>query len=50
VLDLLLGLANDTDTDLPGAQAAAHGESNEKDIADMDLDDLVNAAFMNDDE
>ncbi|MDT5219567.1 MAG: mycoketide-CoA synthase, partial [Mycobacterium sp.] len=31
VLDLLLGLANDTDTDLPGAQAAAHGESTEKD-------------------
>ncbi|MDT5173000.1 MAG: mycoketide-CoA synthase, partial [Mycobacterium sp.] len=50
VLDLLLGLANDNDNDLPGAQAAAHAESTEKDIADMDLDDLVNAAFMNDDE
>jgi polyketide synthase 12 len=50
VLDLLLGLANDSQTDLPGGQAAAHAESTEKDIADMDLDDLVNAAFMNDDE
>ncbi|MGH3594942.1 MAG: beta-ketoacyl reductase, partial [Mycobacterium sp.] len=42
VLDLLLSLANETD----GAGAA---EAREKDIADMDLDDLVNAAFLDDD-
>jgi polyketide synthase 12 len=41
VLDLLLNLANETDQ----ADAA---ETREKDIADMDLDDLVNAAFLDD--
>jgi mycoketide-CoA synthase len=42
VLDLLLNLANETDR--------AHAvETREKDIADMDLDDLVNAAFLDDD-
>ncbi|SON61905.1 Phenolphthiocerol synthesis polyketide synthase type I Pks15/1 [Mycobacterium simulans] len=48
VLDLLLALANESDTN--GQTAAAPAETTEKDIADMDLDDLVNAAFMNDDE
>ncbi|WP_099287881.1 type I polyketide synthase [Mycobacterium persicum] len=47
VLDLLLSLAQDTEVSgQPGAPAA----TTEKDIADMDLDDLVNAAFMDDDE
>jgi mycoketide-CoA synthase len=43
VLDLLLTLANETD-------GTGTGETREKDIADMDLDDLVNAAFLDDDE
>ncbi|MBV9321817.1 MAG: SDR family NAD(P)-dependent oxidoreductase, partial [Mycobacterium sp.] len=43
VLDLLLSLANETD----GAGAANSGE---KDFADMDLDDLVNAALLDDDD
>jgi mycoketide-CoA synthase len=43
VLDLLLSLANEVD----GADAA---QAREKDIAAMDLDDLVNAAFLDDDE
>ncbi len=43
VLDLLLSLANETD----GADGA---ETREKDIAAMDLDDLVNAAFLDDDD
>jgi mycoketide-CoA synthase len=43
VLDLLLGLANETD----GADAA---ENREKDIAAMDLNDLVNAALLDDDD
>jgi polyketide synthase 12 len=46
VLELLLALA----TEDGNAQAAAAGVSTEKDIADMDLDDLVNAALMDDDE
>ncbi|ORB93531.1 polyketide synthase [Mycobacterium persicum] len=47
VLDLLLSLAQGTEVSgQPGAPAA----TTEKDIADMDLDDLVNAAFMDDDE
>jgi polyketide synthase 12 len=47
VLELLLALANEVDGNgqAPAAKGAGH-----KDIADMDLDDLVNAAFMNDDE
>jgi polyketide synthase 12 len=47
VLELLLALANEADGN---GQTAAPGASTEKDIADMDLDDLVNAALMNDDE
>jgi mycoketide-CoA synthase len=43
VLDLLLSLANEADGD--GA-----AENREKDIAAMDLDDLVNAALLDDDE
>jgi len=43
VLDLLLGLANETD----GDGAAENGEKN---FAAMDLDDLVNAAFLDDDD
>ncbi len=43
VLDLLLSLANETD-------GAAAIESGEKDFADMDLDDLVNAALLDDDD
>jgi polyketide synthase 12 len=47
VLELLLALANEADGN---GQAAAPAVTTEKDIADMDLDDLVNAALMNDDE
>ncbi|UMB67478.1 type I polyketide synthase [Mycobacterium paraterrae] len=43
VLDLLLGLANETN----GADAE---QDKEKDLATMDLDDLVNAAFLDDDD
>ncbi len=43
MLDLLLSLANETDGD-GAAQAGA------KDFAGMDLDDLVNAAFLDDDD
>jgi len=43
VLDLLLSLANEAD----GTDAE---QAREKDIAAMDLDDLVNAAFLDDDE
>jgi mycoketide-CoA synthase len=43
VLDLLLGLANETD----GGDATENGEKN---FAAMDLDDLVNAAFLDDDD
>ncbi|MCV7412985.1 polyketide synthase [Mycobacterium florentinum] len=46
VLELLLALAAEDGT----AQAAPVGESTEKDIADMDLEALVNAALMDDDE
>ncbi|MFZ1177828.1 MAG: type I polyketide synthase, partial [Mycobacterium sp.] len=46
VLDLLLSLAIETD----GNGQAAPAQSTEKDLADMDLDDLVNAALMNDDD
>uniref|UniRef100_UPI003F9DB049 SDR family NAD(P)-dependent oxidoreductase n=1 Tax=Mycobacterium sp. TaxID=1785 RepID=UPI003F9DB049 len=48
VLDLLLALANDTDGD--GQATGSQGAAAAKDIADMDLDDLVNAAFTNDDD
>jgi polyketide synthase 12 len=43
VLDLLLGLANEAN----GADAE---QDKEKDLATMDLDDLVNAAFLDDDD
>ena len=42
VLDLLLGLASENTED--------GGQAREKDIAAMDLDDLVNAAFLDDDD
>ena len=49
VLELLLELADEADGNgqAAGSQRAAEDV---KDIADMDLDDLVNAAFMDDDE
>jgi NADPH:quinone reductase-like Zn-dependent oxidoreductase/NADP-dependent 3-hydroxy acid dehydrogenase YdfG/acyl carrier protein len=47
VLELLLALANEADGN---GQAAFRAVTTEKDIADMDLDDLVNAALMNDDD
>jgi len=47
VLELLLALANEADGN---EQAAVRAVTTEKDIADMDLDDLVNAALMNDDD
>ena len=46
VLELLLALANEDSN----AQAAVAAVTSEKDIADMDLEDLVNAALMDDDE
>ncbi|ORB82751.1 polyketide synthase [Mycobacterium kansasii] len=46
VLDLLLALAQETEVN---GQAITPAATVEKDIADMDLDDLVNAAFMEDD-
>ncbi|WP_120313756.1 SDR family NAD(P)-dependent oxidoreductase, partial [Mycobacterium alsense] len=47
VLELLLALADEADG---GANAPAAAAAAEKDLADMDLDDLVNAALMDDDE
>jgi mycoketide-CoA synthase len=47
VLELLLALANEADGN---GQAATSAVTTEKDIADMDLDDLVNAALLNDDD
>ena len=47
VLELLLALANEANGN---GQSAAPTVSTEKDIADMDLDDLVNAALLDDDE
>jgi len=47
VLELLLALANESaGSGQPGVPAA----TTEKDIADMDLDDLVNAALLDDDD
>lgn len=43
VLELLLGLANE----VAGGDTE---QAREKDIATMDLDDLVNAAFLDDDD
>ena len=47
VLELLLALANEAEGT---AQPAVAAVTTEKDIADMDLDALVNAALMDDDE
>jgi polyketide synthase 12 len=47
VLELLLALANEADGN---GQAKTPAVTTEKDIADMDLDDLVNAALLNDDD
>jgi polyketide synthase 12 len=47
VLDLLLALASEADSD---GQAAGPAETTEKNIADMDLEDLLNAASMDDDD
>ena len=47
VLDLLLALANENGTN---GQAAGVPPAREQDIADMDLDSLLDAAFSNDDE
>jgi mycoketide-CoA synthase len=47
VLELLLALANEADGN---GQEAAPAVSEQKELADMDLNDLVSAAFMNDDE
>ncbi|WP_459980951.1 type I polyketide synthase, partial [Mycobacterium avium] len=47
VLELLLALANES---TGAAQSATPAVTTEKDIADMDLDDLVNAALLDDDD
>ncbi|MBZ4625146.1 type I polyketide synthase, partial [Mycobacterium avium subsp. hominissuis] len=47
VLELLLALANES---TGAAQSATPAVPTEKDIADMDLDDLVNAALLDDDD
>ncbi|HWF28646.1 MAG TPA: type I polyketide synthase [Mycobacterium sp.] len=47
VLELLLALANEAEGT---GQATTPGVTTEKDIADMDLDDLVNAALRDDDD
>ncbi|MDO2375723.1 type I polyketide synthase, partial [Mycobacterium avium subsp. hominissuis] len=47
VLELLLALANES---TGTAQSATPAVTTEKDIADMDLDDLVNAALLDDDD
>ncbi|MGZ4515762.1 MAG: SDR family NAD(P)-dependent oxidoreductase, partial [Mycobacterium sp.] len=50
VLELLLALANEADGSRREGQSPAVAATSEKDIADMDLDALVNAALMDDDE
>jgi polyketide synthase 12 len=50
VLELLLALANEADGGRGDGQSPAAPVTSEKDIADMDLEDLVNAALMDDDE
>ncbi|OBH98098.1 type I polyketide synthase [Mycobacterium sp. E2733] len=50
VLELLLALANEADGGRGDGQSPATPVTSEKDIADMDLEDLVNAALMDDDE
>ncbi|MBW0017017.1 MAG: type I polyketide synthase, partial [Mycobacterium sp.] len=49
VLDLLLTLAQEDNSEQRAGHEAV-SPSGGKDIAEMDLDDLLNAAFMNDDE
>ncbi|MBO0866121.1 MAG: SDR family NAD(P)-dependent oxidoreductase, partial [Mycobacterium sp.] len=49
VLDLLLRLADETDASNE-TNGAGDPETREKNLADMDLDDLVNAALLDDDE
>ncbi|BBZ39972.1 polyketide synthase [Mycobacterium conspicuum] len=50
VLELLLELANEADGGGQSAQPKAGDAAGEKSIADMDLDDLVNTALLNDDD
>jgi polyketide synthase 12 len=50
VLELLLALATEGDGGPLEGQPATPVAATEKDIADMDLDDLVNSALLNDDE
>jgi mycoketide-CoA synthase len=50
VLELLLALANEASEAGAGGPTAAPAVTKEQDIADMDLDDLVNAAFMDDED
>ena len=50
VLELLLELANESDGGGQTAQPKAGEAASEKSIADMDLDDLVNTALLNDDD
>ncbi|OBB64460.1 type I polyketide synthase [Mycobacterium sp. 852014-50255_SCH5639931] len=50
VLELLLALANEADGGRADGQSPPAPVTSEKDIADMDLEDLVNAALMDDDE
>ncbi|OBJ47886.1 type I polyketide synthase [Mycobacterium sp. 1423905.2] len=50
VLDLLLSLANESDGNGQAAGSVARNGSSEDDLADMDLDALVNAALMDDDD
>ncbi|OCB32223.1 polyketide synthase [Mycobacterium malmoense] len=50
VLELLLALANEADGSRADGQSPAAAATSEKDIADMDLEDLLNAALMDDDE
>ena len=47
---MLLALANEASEAPANGQTVASEKNTEKDLADMDLDDLVNAAFMDDDE
>ncbi|ORB44013.1 type I polyketide synthase [Mycobacterium paraseoulense] len=50
VLELLLALANEADGGRADGQSPGAAVTSEKDIADMDLEDLVNAALMDDDD
>ena len=50
VLELLMALANEADSTAVPGQPAVAAVTMEDDIAGMDLDDLLNAALMNDDD